>query len=177
MAKEVYINECLNCDCYDEDMGCTMPGIDQSYACLVKRKSILTALTAECPFKEVFDDIDAETGYPKRKIGYMRADHNGYRWYNSVFPCHNELCTPEIVNEIDRVYDRLIADDAFRTLAELKSFCYAHSDCAVDQDRQDEFDFYLVGESCLFWIRCITRFRDYNLYLHAFTKEPKGETL
>ena len=26
-------NPCLDCDCYDPDMGCTMPGIDKSYAC------------------------------------------------------------------------------------------------------------------------------------------------
>lgn len=27
------MNECLYCDCYDEDFGCTMPSIDKSYAC------------------------------------------------------------------------------------------------------------------------------------------------
>lgn len=27
------VNECLNCDCYDEDFGCTMPSIDKWYAC------------------------------------------------------------------------------------------------------------------------------------------------
>lgn len=26
-------NECLRCDCYDEDVGCTMPSIDKCYAC------------------------------------------------------------------------------------------------------------------------------------------------
>ena len=26
-------NECLDCDCYDGDYGCTMPSIDRSYAC------------------------------------------------------------------------------------------------------------------------------------------------
>ena len=26
-------NPCLDCDCYDPDMGCSMPGIDRSYAC------------------------------------------------------------------------------------------------------------------------------------------------
>ena len=26
-------NQCLYCDCYDPDMGCTMPSIDKSYAC------------------------------------------------------------------------------------------------------------------------------------------------
>lgn len=35
MNKEEYKNPCLRCgcDCYDEDMGCTMPSIDKSYAC------------------------------------------------------------------------------------------------------------------------------------------------
>lgn len=27
------MNECLDCDCYDEDFGCTMPSIDKWYAC------------------------------------------------------------------------------------------------------------------------------------------------
>lgn len=25
--------DCFDCDCYDPDMGCTMPSIDLSYAC------------------------------------------------------------------------------------------------------------------------------------------------
>lgn len=25
--------DCCFCDCYDPDMGCTMPSIDRSYAC------------------------------------------------------------------------------------------------------------------------------------------------
>lgn len=24
---------CLTCDCYDSDMGCTMPSVDKAYAC------------------------------------------------------------------------------------------------------------------------------------------------
>ena len=28
------MNPCLDCDCYDPDLGgCTMPSIDRSYAC------------------------------------------------------------------------------------------------------------------------------------------------
>ena len=176
MSKEKNKNECLDCDCYDEDGGCTMPSIDLSYACSQIQKSILQELKSECSFKEVFDYIEEKTGYPKRKIGHMRADYDGYRWYNSVFPCHNELCTPEIAREIDDVYEQLIADDAFRTLAELRKYCYAHPECAANNDRQDEYNFYLEGEHCLFWIRCITRAKDYNLYLHAFLKEQKGES-
>ena len=26
-------NPCTNCDCYDADMGCTMPSVDRGYAC------------------------------------------------------------------------------------------------------------------------------------------------
>ncbi len=27
------ISSCIECDCYDEDFGCTMPSVDKSYAC------------------------------------------------------------------------------------------------------------------------------------------------
>ena len=27
------VNPCLDCDCYDPDMGCSMPTVDRSYAC------------------------------------------------------------------------------------------------------------------------------------------------
>ena len=27
------MNECLGCDYYDEDVGCTMPSVDKCYAC------------------------------------------------------------------------------------------------------------------------------------------------
>ena len=177
MSKEKHINDCLDCDCYDTDMGCTMSSIDQSYACTLKMKSILLELKSECSFKEVFGDLEAKTGEPKRKIGYIRADYDGVRWWNTVFPCHNDICTAEMAHEIDYVYDRLIADNAFRTLAELKRYCYTHRDCVDSKGNQDEYNFYLEGKHCFFWIRCITRQKDYNLYLHAFTKEQKGEEL
>lgn len=34
------INECWQCDCYDEDYGCTMPSIDKLYACPLKSGTI-----------------------------------------------------------------------------------------------------------------------------------------
>lgn len=33
MNKNSNSNPCLYCDCYDPDMGCTMPSVDKSYAC------------------------------------------------------------------------------------------------------------------------------------------------
>ena len=34
-----------------------------------------------------------------------------------------------------------------------------------------EYNFYLEGTLCNFWVRLITRWRDYNMYLHAFIKD------
>lgn len=31
-------NPCFNCDCYDPDMGCTMPSVDRSYACSLEEE-------------------------------------------------------------------------------------------------------------------------------------------
>ena len=36
MINDRDINPCLNCDCYDLDMGCTMPSIDLDYACSIE---------------------------------------------------------------------------------------------------------------------------------------------
>lgn len=139
----------------------------------MNKDSILSHLQNECPFQEVFKDIETINGCTafRRKIGHIRADYDGYQWWNSVWPCHDELCTPEIAKEIDTVYEQLLSKEAFHTLRAMKEFCYTHLQAAVNEQSQDEFNFYYTGERCYFWIRCITRSGDYNLYLHAFTKE------
>ena len=35
----------------------------------------------------------------------------------------------------------------------------------------DEFNFYLRGELCDYWVRLITRKGDYNMYLSAYSRE------
>lgn len=135
--------------------------------------SILFELQMDCPFAGVFEDTETINGCTafRRKIGHIRADYDGYQWWNSVWPCHDELCTPEIAKEIDTVYEQLLSKDAFHTLRAMKEFCYTHPKAAENEQSQDVYNFYYTGESCYFWIRCITRSGDYNLYLHAFTKE------
>lgn len=135
--------------------------------------SILGELKSNCSFLEVFEDTEeGEGGFVyRRKIGHIRADYNGYRWWNSVWPCHNELCTSEISKEIDMVYERLTASDAFSTLSSMAKFCMKHPQAVVNGSNSTEYNFFYEGEHCFFWIRCITRYRDYNLYVHAFTKE------
>ena len=37
-------NPCFNCDCYDPDMGCTMPAVDKSYACSLEDTDLLNKI-------------------------------------------------------------------------------------------------------------------------------------
>ena len=135
---------------------------------------ILESLKTECPFPQVFEDLErGEDGFsniPRRKIGHIRADYDGYRWWNTVWPCHPALDTEEIKAEIDQTYDALTAADALKDLSTLTRFCEAHPEACVDRQFRQEYSFYLEGKNCDFWIRLITRKRDYNLYLNAFAK-------
>lgn len=143
------------------------------------QENILSKLLTECPFPEVFEDTEKVEGcslpVPRRKIGHIRADYDGWRWYNTVWPCHKSLATPEVCTEIDRVYDALTAPGALRDLAELREFCADHMDACISKEYEDEFSFYYVGERCNFWIRLITRRRDYNMYLNAYIKEHDNQ--
>lgn len=82
------------------------------------KESILSQLLIKCPFPEVFEDTETIEGCsfpePRRKIGHIRADYDGWRWYNTVWPCHRALATQEICKEIDRVYDALTAPNALK---------------------------------------------------------------
>ena len=137
------------------------------------KDNVLKRLKTECFFPQVFEDWEwPENSWdriPRKKIGHIRADYNG-RWWNTVWPCHPELATKEISAEIDRVYEALTAKNALKDLSTLTEFCKAHPEACADRQFRSEYNFFLEGKHCNFWIRLITRERDYNLYLNAFTK-------
>ena len=136
--------------------------------------SILNNLQMECPFPQAFEETRNEngvTGY-RWKVGHTRADYDGYRWWNTIWPYNQTLCTPEIAQEIDTVYTQLLAPDAFCDLNALKHFCDTHQE-ATHHLVKHNFDFYYEGTLCYYWIRCITRNKDYNLYLHVFAKNTE----
>ena len=140
---------------------------------------ILNKLTVECPFIEVFGDTESSDdgiiSYPRRKIMHFRADYNGYRWYNTIWPHHDELATPEMKREIDAIYDALTAKDALADLPALREFCQSHMEACVDREFRAEYNFYLRGELCDYWVRLITRENDYNMYLSAYAKKEDIE--
>lgn len=140
---------------------------------------ILGQLTTICHFPEAFEDIDDDDGpgqdSPRRKIGHIRADHDGHRWWNTVWASHWDLATAEIKAEMDCVYTALTADDALCSLDAIRRFCWAHPEAQANKSADDEFNFYLEGETCDFWVRLITREKDYNMYLNAFAKASNQE--
>ena len=145
------------------------------------KNDILSRLQTKCSFPEVFEEKEKAEGCsflePLRKIGHIRADYDGYRWYNTVWPCHRELATPEACKEIDRVYEALTAKNALKDLNTLRQFCASHMDACICEEYHDEFSFYLEGEVCNYWVRLITRRGDYNLYLNAYTRGEVHESL
>ena len=140
----------------------------------MKNDNILDTLRTDCRFAQVFEEkehLPSIGASYRRKIVHIRADYARGRWWNTIWPHHDELATPEIRREVDAVYDALTAQGAFPDLAALTAFCMSHPEARVNDSRSDEFNFYLDGELCCYWLRCICRSNDYNLYLHAFLKE------
>lgn len=140
---------------------------------------ILGRLSVVCPFPEVFDDVDDTDGpgkgTPRRKIGHIRADYDGHRWWNTVWTSHWDMATAEIKAEIDSTYKALTASDALCDLNTLRRFCWSHPEAQFSPEVDDDFNFYLTGETCDFWVRLITREKDYNMYLSAYAKADQGQ--
>ena len=143
------------------------------------KADILTKLSIQCPFSEVFEDTkpgeNSVTRVPRLKIAHIRADHDGWRWWNTVWPSHRELATPEMAREIDATFAALTAADALADLRTLMEFCMSHMDACVALERMDEFNFYLRGELCDYWLRLITRKGDYNMYLSVYARREPQE--
>ena len=139
---------------------------------------ILKKLTSVCSFPELFHETEPIKGNiynaPPSKIAHIRADYDGWRWWNTIWPCHDELATPEIKREIDTVYEALTAKETFYDLAALTRFCESHPEACVGEQRT-EYNFYLEGKLCDYWLRLITRRRDYNIYLNAYVKRSTKE--
>ena len=71
-------------------------------------------------------------------------------------------------------YDALTAKDALANLDTLRRFCWSQPEAQFSPEVDDDFNFYLTGETCDFWVRLITREKDYNMYLNAYAKADKS---
>ena len=129
--------------------------------------SFIDKITWENPHPEIWRD--KETQYPDCELGYFRCDYDGYRWWNTVWPSHNELNTYELVKEFDSLYDEFL--ETFPTRDAMSAYCKTHAKPTSDAT---EFNAYVELEYGFYWLRMITRKGDYNLYLHGFSKAAMG---
>lgn len=127
-------------------------------------------LTPLCSFNHVFqntkkgpDGIDR----PISEFVYSRSDYDGYRWYTTWFKCHRDHLETELVKEIDAFTEALFLLPEFETLSAMKRLC---SVCAEPTRDETEFNLYAETPHTQIWLRLITRFRDYNLYVHYYLK-------
>ena len=109
---------------------------------IIMNETILSKLLTTCPFPEVYEDTeqisDSAFPVPKQKIGHIRADHDGWRWHNTVWPCHKALATNACYQEIDRIYEELTSPQALKDLHALRAFCRAHMDACISKEYEDE---------------------------------------
>jgi hypothetical protein len=112
-----------------------------------------------------FDDCSSDSS---KKIGHIRGDHDGSRWWTTYIPCHDELKT-----EDSKIEMNLVCSDIIKNLYPdgVDSILEKSIDFSTESKLSDsEFNFYIDGTVCDYWIRLIARRKDYNLYLHCFTK-------
>lgn len=138
----------------------------------MEKFNLINALEIACPFPTIFQEIENPGEIVpryRRELGYIRADYDGKMWHSTIHKIHENLDTPSMCHEIDVVYDMLISERIFPNIKALRRFCSNFPLARVNRD--GDYDFYLEGALCWYWLRLITRDRDYNLYLHAFMKE------
>lgn len=128
-------------------------------------------LVAHCAFPEVFEnrekDADGLPKRPKSEVVYSRSDYNGYRWWTTWWECQEEKPSAELVQEIDGFQNALFAMPEFENLDTMKRLC----DTSQRTSNPTEFNLYSETEHFHIWLRMITRFRDYNLYVHYYLKQ------
>lgn len=116
-------------------------------------------LVSDC----TFDDT------PELKIGHIRADNDNYRWWTKYFPSTAEdFKTQAVKNEANH-----LANVIFRLFPKYNDFvryCQSHPEAKLENS-DDTYNFFVEGQAANYWIRCITRFRDYNIYINIFRKE------
>lgn len=137
-----------------------------------EKESMIFELTETCNFGEVFEhcskapDALSSDERPDAQIGYVRGYYDGYSWCGDYFPCRNHLYTEAFRKESRDIFSCLTTQ--FRTLDVLRRFCEAHPSAKIGKE---EYNFFMNGHAADYWIRFITRERDYNLYLNAYAKE------
>lgn len=128
--------------------------------------------------KDVLVRNDPRGNYELTEFHKMRYDYDGYKWWNTG----TWTCSPsEMSNVLSFPGNALILEccdidkrfrKTFGSLNEMTKWCRENAVPTYgDTICDDEFDAYIDGDKCVFWLHMITRKGDYNLYLHCYSKE------
>lgn len=117
-------------------------------------------LKTKCSFMDAWQNRQGER-YPKCEFGYIRAYIKDGSWWNTFFPIHWELQTPELMKEFEQVYAEFKKE--FPTLGSVVQ--YVEREAESFEDDSTEGNAYLELKHGLYWLRLITCKGDYNLYL------------
>ena len=128
-------------------------------------------LTPTCSFPQVFQDTAKSTGdldRPTAELVYSRSDYDGYKWWTTWHDCHVEHKTPELAREVDQFIEALFQMPELQSLYSMEQMC---RNCAERTTERTEYNLYSETDSFYIWLRPITRFKDYNLYVHFYLKQ------
>ena len=132
--------------------------------------NIMKMLTPICAFPTARDKLDSR-GRSTLEMGYARLDHDGWQWWQKFFRVNEALETAERIAELEAVCKAMT--NTFQNLDVLNDFAQVHAEKLNDR----EYNIYLTGQECSYWIRINTTRRDYNLYIHAICNiERKDES-
>lgn len=129
-----------------------------------------TVLKTKCDFSHVYEQTKkiplSSTEHPVSEVVYSRSDYDGQKWWTTWFDCQEDKPEWELIQEIDGFHNSLFAMPEIRNLDTMRKLCVfaEHTDC------DSEFNFYSETAHFYIWMRLITRFKDYNLYVHYYLK-------
>ncbi|WP_187382994.1 hypothetical protein [Hungatella hathewayi] len=134
-------------------------------------QSKIVLLTPICSFAEIFEqtkqDGTSALEHPVSEVAYSRSDYDGRKWWSTWFDCQKERPKPALCQEIDQFQNALFNMPELKTLDTMRRLCsFAESTTC-----ESEFNLYSETSHFHIWLWLITRFRDYNLYVHYYCKQ------
>jgi hypothetical protein len=113
-------------------------------------------------------------------IGYFRAYHVGYRWYQTWFDnSQSESRTQQLTEEINFIATQIIYKMFPGGVNTMGYYCDGLGTGAVvgHNERDLEYNVYHRGDLCDCWIRLIPKRGDYNIYIKMYKRPDATKSL
>lgn len=127
---------------------------------------VTVVLRKDCSFEALFEKGKAGRR-PEEEEAYSRSDYKEH-WWTTWFPVY-PAATREQIAEIDDFQESLFEFPEFENLERMASACKAGK--AQSTKDSTEFNLFSETENFYIWLRLITRYQDYNLYIHYYRKQ------